>query len=130
MRATEPLHPSPDGKFTGIPAYIAHAIHIAGGSANSLAAVIGLTSGSRVSDWRNGYGVPGVLMALRLAKFTGDSAESVLVMAGHADVVEALHATWAVGPQPPQAAHLARLEADIRLQQAIRLLEMAHEAVN
>jgi hypothetical protein len=123
------LTPAPSGKYSGIPDYIAHAIHVSGGSAKSLAKVLGLTTGSRISDWRSGAGVPGVLMALRLAKVTGDDPVDVLTMAGHADVVEVLRDVWAGGAINPTASKLARVEAQSTLDHAINLLQLAKKAV-
>lgn len=122
----EPDIPAPSGKYASMRGYIEHAVQMVGGSANSLADVIGLTSGSRVSNWRKGYGMPSVLMALRLAKLTGDDPRDVLTMAGHEDVVRILNDIWAHAP-PPDAAHLAKFEAGLSLEQAKMLIERAIE---
>lgn len=128
-RSPEPIIPAPSGKYTGMPDYIAHAMRVSGGTARSLGEKIGLSTGSRVSDWRQGYGVPGVLSCLRLAKVTGDDPADVLTMAGHKDVVDILEEVWARHPSMPEAAALASIEAQAKVAQAIRLLEMAKEAV-
>jgi hypothetical protein len=128
MLVPEAPIPAPSGKWTGIPDYIKHAIQIAGGNGRSLAKAVGLTTGSRVSHWRAGLGVPSELMALRLAKFTGDDPIDVLTMAGHGELVKALQDVW---PRevPPEAAHLHKLDAAFSLTKAIEALEFARKAV-
>jgi hypothetical protein len=123
-----PLVAAPSGKYSGLPDYIAHAVHLVG-SAKSLAKLVGLTTGSRVSDWRNGFGVPGVLMALRLARITGDDPFDVLTMSGHHDEVKELRGILA-GKAPPAGAQLDAIEAAEKMQMAIRLMQRAAEAMS
>jgi hypothetical protein len=123
------LTPAPSGKYTGLPDYIAHAIHQVG-SAKSLAKLVGLTTGSRVSDWRAGYGVPGVLMALRLARITGDDPFDVLTMAGHKEEVEELRKVVTGATGPSASSQLHAIEAAEKMEMAIRLIQKASEALH
>jgi hypothetical protein len=118
---------APSGKYSSMPDYIAKAIHQVG-SGKSLAKLVGLTTGARVSDWRAGHGVPGVLMALRLARITGDDPFDVLTMAGHTEEVEELRKVMA-GGGAPAASHIHASAAAEKMEMAIRLAHRAMEAL-
>jgi hypothetical protein len=126
MRSLEPIIPAPSGKYTGIPDYIAHVIQMAG-SARAVAQAIGIKGGTRISDYRNAHGVPGVLMALRLARFSGDDPVDVLVMSGHQDIVDELNKVWGK-PAEPSAVHLAKMETGMKVDELILALQRVARA--
>lgn len=82
--------PAPSGKYRHFVEYIQRAIEIAG-NGRDLGRMIGLTSGTRVTDWKLGRGGrPGISSILRMAKLTGDDPIDLLVMTGWDEEAELL----------------------------------------
>jgi hypothetical protein len=61
------------------------------GTADAVGKMLGFTSGTRVSDWKQARGGrPSLESCLKLAKITDDDPIDVLTMAGHDEAVQLL----------------------------------------
>lgn len=88
--------PSPDGKYPNFGAYIDHCVSLVGTN-RALGLMLGFTTGTRVSDWRNALGGrPSFVSCMKLAELTGDDPISILIMGGLQEEADLLR-KWADG---------------------------------